>query len=122
MNLLKRILGTEKREIEKISSNLDKIKKELVSIRDNENRVQALVDLTILKWLFKGYKFELSINKMVDQKDNFTNLCNKMKSFGAWDNRVKNGKRPSSKDIFLGNIYGIWTFSANDWLSKKTPT
>jgi len=118
--LVKRIFGTEKKEIKKIGLILDRIKKNLILIQENPNKVQALVDATILSWFCRENDLKKSIEKMVSQKDNFTSLCEKLYDIGAYDNRVSDGSKPSSSTIYLGNVYGIWTFSAQKWLSNQS--
>lgn len=110
---------------------IERISKDIQEIENTSNKVQALVSYyQLLEFvenadhLGKAYLEKL-------EKRNYLSLNKKkiqiMKSFFKNDtrdmygvNRSKSGQMLTANDIYLGNIYGIWTKSTSFWLSNKS--
>lgn len=107
-----------------ITENLDLIK-------DNPNKVQALVSYyqllefienadhlgkAYLEKLQRKNYFGLNKKKIQILESFFKN--NSLSPYGV--NRSQPGQMVNSSNIYLGNIYGIWTFPASDWLSSQS--
>ncbi|MGB0925115.1 MAG: hypothetical protein ACPGTS_00200 [Minisyncoccia bacterium] len=118
MKILKRIFKTQEKEISKLTPDLSRLEIELKAILEEPNAIKALYDLTKLKHWAKGKPFENSFEKMTSQEKNLRELQENLSFIGAFDDR--NESCPVSTDnIYLGNIYGIWTFSLSYILARR---
>ena len=115
------------------NKSLQPFKKKIVSqiqeIETNQNKVQALINYYSLLEFIENNQLGKAYLKKLESRNFFGFNKKKIKilksfltnesrdEFGY--NRSKPGKSVSAHDIYLGDVYGIWTKTASYFISNK---
>lgn len=128
---LRSIFYPASRDIKKIRKDLSSLEKEMNEISGWSNQVKAIVRLfqVISPIQDKGGFAELITNlkrKNYGQMDGVISALEILQihfrkagreEFGM--NRTKKGEEVTAGKVYLGDVFGIWTFSAEHFLSKQ---
>lgn len=114
-----------------LDSFIEKITTEVQKIENTSNKVQALVSYyQLLEFIENADHLGKAYLERLEKR-NFLGLNKKkiqiIKRFFKNDtrdmygvNRSKSGHMITANDVYLGDIYGIWTKTASFWLSNKS--
>lgn len=123
--------SSPQKDLEKIASEIGKLKNQMIEIRNMPNKVEALVKLfQVISPLQDAGGFKQTIfalqQKNYGQLDKIIAALNTLQiHFGnagrsdfGW-NRTQTGEEVTAAKVFLGNIFGIWTKPAAYWLEHE---
>ncbi len=126
------IFSSPKKDIESAVAELEQIVNSLLEINKNPNKVEAIVDFfNVTSPVQDRRAFEPVIASLkrrnYNSKTEETITCLEQVNthisrggrceFGF--NRTKKGEVVTSENVFLGDVFGIWTKTAHYWLEGK---
>ena len=129
--LLFSLLGHQQKEISQLKKAISSLQKDVENLENQPNKVEALIKLfQIISPIYDEGGFSALIIKL--DKVNYgqftktielINILQKHIENAGRDpygmNRTKKGERVTSENVYLGDVFGIWTKKASFWLEKK---
>jgi len=121
-----------KKVVANLHPKLEKLEKEVQAIDAMDNKVEAIVRLfQVLSSLHDedGFNQEITLlskyasRKMRNKINALQILQMHVRNAGRCEygmNRTKKGEAVTPDKVYLGDIYGLWTKTADYWLSEKT--
>lgn len=128
---IRAIISSPKKDLRKVEPQLISLEKEMEEIKKMPNKVEAIVRLfQVISPIQDKNNFSYLIKKL--NKRNYGQLDEVVKAFGGilvqlekagrdsdGMNRTKKGEAVTSSNVFLGDVYGIWTKPASYWLQDQ---
>ncbi|TSD03155.1 MAG: hypothetical protein Athens071416_216 [Parcubacteria group bacterium Athens0714_16] len=128
---LKSLFKSPKKDLKKILPTLEELQKQMLSIEAMDNKVEAIVRLfQVISPVQDSGGFSQTLSVL--QAKNYGQLT---ETIGALEilqkhinnagrspygmNQTKKGQEVTAADVFLGDVFGIWTKPASYWLSKQ---
>ncbi len=120
-----------KKDMKKIENEINYLEKEMLEISKMDNKVEAIIRLfKVISPIQDNGGFSKTICEL--QKKNFGQLDQIISALEVLQihfrragrseygmNRTKVGEEVTSENVFLGNVFGIWTKSASYWLANQ---
>lgn len=117
--------------LKKIETDLNSLQKEMQEISKMDNKVEAIIRLfKVISPLHDKGGFSQTICKL--QKKNYGQLDQIISALEVLQkhfenagrdeygiNRTKAGEEVTSAKVFLGNVFGLWTYPASFWLENQ---
>ena len=124
-------LGNPKKDIQAIMPTLVSLEKEIIEIQKMPNKVEAIVRLfQVISPVQDSGGFSQTIFQIAEK--NYGQLDEVLEALGALQNHVKKagrdeygmnrtkpGEQVTTANVYLGNVFGIWTQPASYWLENK---
>ncbi|MFA5838736.1 MAG: hypothetical protein WC849_02260 [Candidatus Paceibacterota bacterium] len=128
---LKSFFMSPKKDIEKIALQLQALGEQVKFVASMPNKVEAIVKLFQVVSPIQdsgGFSQTLSVlraknyGQLNEVLETLEILQKHLHNAGRCQygmNRTKSGEQVTAADVFLGDVFGIWTKSASYWLSKQ---
>lgn len=128
---IKSFFSNPQNDVNKILPNLQELKKQLIEIQQMPNKVEAIVKLfQVISPLQDAGGFKQTIftlqEKNYGQLDQIISALETLQihfikagrcEFGM--NRTQKGEEVTAAKVYLGDVFGIWTFNAAYWLQNE---
>lgn len=128
---IKAALSNPQKDIRAIAPKLNDLEKEIKEIQAMPNQVEAIVRLfQVISPIQDGGGFSQTISQLAEKNYGqldialaaITSLQKHISNAGRAEygmNRTRAGEEVTAAKVYLGNVFGIWTFTASEFLSKK---
>lgn len=120
----------EKKALKEIQPQLQELEKEMIKISDKTNKVEAIIRLfQIISPLQDAGGFSKLVGKLSGKKKYSSQLeaavilQKHIENAGRnlyGMNRTHEGEEVTASNVFLGNVFGLWTKTADYWLRNKS--
>lgn len=128
----KAFFASPKKDIAVIASQLDMLKGEMERIKVMPNKVEAIIELfRVISPLQDKGGFSQTIFKL--QEKNYGQIDAAIKALEVLQkhitkagrdtyglNRTEPGEEVRAANVFLGDVFGVWTMPASYWLEHKS--
>lgn len=125
------VVANPKKDIDRISSEIAELKKQMEIIKQMPNKVEAIIKLfSVVSLLQDNGGFSQTIYKL--QKKNYGQLDTTIEALITLQkhfekagrnkngmNRTDVGETVIAAKVYLGDVFGIWTKPASYWLENK---
>lgn len=125
------LLGHQKKEMAQLKKALSSLQKDVENLENQPNKVEALIKLfQIISPLYDEGGFSALIAKL--ERVNYGQFTKTIELLNILQkhvenagrnpygiNRTKKGEVVTAANVYLGDVFGIWTKSASYWLEKQ---
>lgn len=125
------LLGHKKKEMAQLKKAISSLQAEIENLQYKPNKIEALIKLfQIISPIYDEGGFSTLIAKL--DKVNYGQFAKTIELLNILQkhvenagrnpygiNRTKKGDTVNTENVYLGNVFGIWTKPASYWLEKK---